>query len=581
MNPTTDSPPATIRARIHESAVKRVTRAYGGTLADIFSEGLQNSRRAGATHIRISVAAPTAQPSDVAATGETPLTVTIADDGQGIADPAVLLSFGENGWSDELVRREDAAGFGFASLARRNCIVSSRPRPTGGEVLPGWHVSLSPEHFLGDAEAAVHGDEAAPFPHGTSISFEAAESLAAIRGAAEERRPALPVAGRLREPHRRRSPGEEPLPRRAFSTAPSMPSPGAASRSASSGIAIPATTTPTSTSSAHLAGPAAHGGDRSRCDLDRAGRCGDCPGLELVLPARKEAVENALPRRDARGGPPRDLPRPWRPSLAALRLRGLDARERGRHRIGAAAGPAAALAALRGERQRLARPAEARCGRPRRAGHGLRSRAAGGASTLARGRTGRHRITSLRGRPQARRLRLVRRARPGDGHDHPGRRRRQVDGDRGLPAARAAGSAFRGAAGPARGDPHRARRPPAVGTAGHARHSGRSRLRGRGLVMVEDALPLVTVDSALQPHALAELLRAGFFSPSDDADSDSWETQLERFDESALHLADAPAAVGRGGLQDLARRRPSAASRSGSARRTGPSISGSAGPTSA
>ena len=54
---------------------------------------------------------------------------------------------------------------------------------------------------------------------------------------------------------------------------------------------------------------------------------------------------------------------------------------------------------------------------------------------------------------------------------------------------------------------------------------------------IDEALPLVTVDSALQPHELAELLRAGFFSPSDDADSDSWETQRDGFDESALHLA--------------------------------------------
>ena len=52
-----------------------------------------------------------------------------------------------------------------------------------------------------------------------------------------------------------------------------------------------------------------------------------------------------------------------------------------------------------------------------------------------------------------------------------------------------------------------------------------------------DALPLVTAHSSIQPHGLAELLRAGFFSPSDDADSDSYETQRERFDEEALHLA--------------------------------------------
>ena len=52
-----------------------------------------------------------------------------------------------------------------------------------------------------------------------------------------------------------------------------------------------------------------------------------------------------------------------------------------------------------------------------------------------------------------------------------------------------------------------------------------------------DALPLVTADSTIQPHQLAELLRGGFFSPSDDADSDSYETQRDRFDEEALHMA--------------------------------------------
>ena len=47
----------TIRARIHESAVKRVTRIYAATLADIFAETLQNSRRAGAVRVHITVAA--------------------------------------------------------------------------------------------------------------------------------------------------------------------------------------------------------------------------------------------------------------------------------------------------------------------------------------------------------------------------------------------------------------------------------------------------------------------------------------------------------------------------------------------
>ena len=44
-------------------------------------------------------------------------------------------------------------------------------------------------------------------------------------------------------------------------------------------------------------------------------------------------------------------------------------------------------------------------------------------------------------------------------------------------------------------------------------------------------------DSTLQPHGLAELLTAGFFSPSDDADSDSYTTQRDRFHDEALHMA--------------------------------------------
>ena len=180
MNQIARTPPAKIRARIHDNALKRVTRIYASTLADVLTETLQNSRRGGATGVRISVGTLTDQPG-----GETRFTVTIADDGTGIADPAVLLSFGENGWSDDLVRREDAAGFGFVSLSRRGCTVASRPRSPDGHTLPGWRVDLAPEHFLGEAEAEVHAEDSAPFPHGTSISFEATESAAAIRNAAE------------------------------------------------------------------------------------------------------------------------------------------------------------------------------------------------------------------------------------------------------------------------------------------------------------------------------------------------------------------------------------------------------------
>ena len=42
MNPTSATIPPTVRARIHESAVRPVTRIYAATLADIFAE---NSRQ--------------------------------------------------------------------------------------------------------------------------------------------------------------------------------------------------------------------------------------------------------------------------------------------------------------------------------------------------------------------------------------------------------------------------------------------------------------------------------------------------------------------------------------------------------
>ena len=285
----------TIRARIHDSAVRRVTLIYASTLSDVFLEALQNSRRAGATRVRISVAALNEDPAGRAAgTGETPLTVTVADDGTGIADPAVLLSFGENGWSDELVRREDAAGFGFASLSRRGCTVSSRPRSPDGQTMPGWTVDLAPPHFLGEREAEVRTGDGAPFPHGTSISFRATDSAAAIRNAAANAACHYPLPVMFAD-GTADAPDDEELPRRAFLD-------GAVHAEQWRGLVFGVfrdrrggyndpdlnffgLTLPVRLPTVETVhGPAW----TVRADV------GDCPGLELVLPARKEAVENAF-----------------------------------------------------------------------------------------------------------------------------------------------------------------------------------------------------------------------------------------------------------------------------------------------
>ena len=60
---------------------------------------------------------------------------------------------------------------------------------------------------------------------------------------------------------------------------------------------------------------------------------------------------------------------------------------------------------------------------------------------------------------------------------------------------------------------------------------------GEAWAWLADVRPLVTADSAIEPAELADVLREAFFSPSDESDADSWETQRTRFEEEAMHLA--------------------------------------------
>ncbi|MDE0382180.1 MAG: hypothetical protein OXI20_23340 [Rhodospirillales bacterium] len=535
MSHPTEFASRTIRARIHESAVKRVTRTYAATLAEIFTELLQNARRAAATRIRIAVERAA---DDRTRTGESQFTVTVADDGTGIADPAVLLSFGENGWSDELVRREDAAGFGFASLARRGCAVSSRPRAPDGAISAGWKVELESAHFLGEAEAGVQTHDEAPYPYGTSISFVATEALTAVRNAAENAARHYPLPVIFEDRTEDRSGAGEELPRRAFLD-------GAVHAEPWRGLAfgvfrdrrhgyndpdlnfhgltlpvrLPAVET--------VNGPAW----TVRADID------DCPDLELVLPARKEAVENGFladmreaarlavyramaadpdPRpayqdwtRAREAGidiaPPPAMLRPWRPCVADSEY----------WRDPPRPVPAGADAMVMNcdpeppEAQALWRAAE-RAGIETRLFEAdrrldgypwydaierivrIRTEATVERRPYALDtypvpeRTGAPKAPLPR-RPDAIRMSLTVRAGKGVG--------RMIDLDADLAFA------------------------------------------GEAWAWVGDALPLVAAGSAIRPFELAGLMRAGFFSFSDDADADSWETQRNRFDEEALHIA--------------------------------------------
>ena len=163
----------TISARVHDSAIAHVPKLFTDSLCAIFTELLQNARRAGATRLDINTDTTCATPPNPAAH-----CITVADNGAGIADPAILLSFGETGWDNATATREDAAGMGIAALARRGCIVHTAVRTT-----PAWKVTLTPAHFLGHESAPVHLTSTTgtqPYPYGTAITFAATEDLPAI-----------------------------------------------------------------------------------------------------------------------------------------------------------------------------------------------------------------------------------------------------------------------------------------------------------------------------------------------------------------------------------------------------------------
>ena len=525
-----DATARTIHARIHDSAIKRVTRTFAATIADGFSEILQNSRRAGATRVRVAVAG-----------SDGDLAVTVTDDGAGIADPAVLLSFGENGWSEELVQREDAAGMGMLSLARRGCTVSSRLRSADGCPSPGWRVALLPEHFLGQVDAAVEPDDAAPWPHGTAVTFRATgtETADAIRhaiGTAAWHYP-LPVVFE----HVPETPaGGEVLERRAFLD-------GALhverwrgivfgvfrDRWAGFGLNDPDVNFHGLTVTVRLPAVETVTGARWTVVADIV----NCPELELVLPARKEAVEtpfleemreaarlaiyramaaNADPRpsfedweraRDAGIdiAPPRPELRPWRPGLADI--------ENWQEPAKPARVPDDALLMdcdpEPPEAQAFHRAARRNDIAGRLFEPDKRLAGFGWYDAIER-IVNIHTEVTAEGRSFAL-----------DSYPVPERNGAPEPPLPVRPDAICMSLAVRPATGPGR----------ILDLATDVAFAGEA------WSWVWDAMPLVTVGSDIEPFALAELLCAGFFSPSDDSEADSWERQRDVFDAEALHVA--------------------------------------------
>ena len=522
--------PASIRARVHDGAIDRVTRFFNSTVADAAVELIQNARRSGATRLDIvTEAVPAAEASGG-------IRVTVTDDGHGIADPAVLLSFGESGWDEDTAQREDPAGIGVYALSKRGCTVSSRPRTADAEPSPGWRATLTPDCFLGKDDAPVHACDGAPWPHGTAISFMTEQTPEAIEAAVDGAARHCPLSITF---------NGEAIERRAFLD-------GALHveiwrglafgvfRNRLTGFHTPDLNFHGLTLAVRLptVGSIEGGTWSVRADIR------SCPELELVLPARKEAVETPFldevrdaarlaiyramaaadpaPRvawtdrkRASNAGielpePPAEL-RPWRPGTADID----DWRDAPPF---APVGADALVMAFDPEpqdTQAFHRAAERAGIAGRLFEADTRFEGYGWYDALARLTNVATDITE------------------GD-VTHP------------LDALRAADGEASGAA-TVPGVPDTLVRPDAI-------HMHLNIVRGDGLpetmtipadlafvgegwTWVAEARPLVTRESNLTPVQLMQLLCASFFSPSDDAESDSYETQKTRFEDDAMHIA--------------------------------------------
>ena len=404
--------PAAIRARVHDGAIDRVTRFFASSLAEAFIELIQNSRRSGATRVDVVTEAVAC----AGASGD--IRVTVSDDGDGIADPAVLLSFGESGWDEDTARLRGPRRDGrlcalearlrdFLAGARRRRPYRSRlARRAHARVLPrqgggrrgGGRCPLAPRHLdLVHRRREPRHDRrrrrsrCAPLPAARHLQRRGLHA----EGLPRRRRPcralARPRLRRLQEQaHRLQQPRPQlprPHPRRAPAFAP-----GRRGR--------------------HLVGACRHRG------LPRAGAGAARP---------QGGRPDPLPRRDARAPQRLAIYRALAAADPAPRVSFADYRKAADAGIALPVPPAE----LRSWRPGIADIDDWRAAPPyapsrrRHTGYGGRSRTAGRPGLLARRRAGRDRRPPVRERHPLRGLRLVRRSRQGARRPHRRDRRRR------------------------------------------------------------------------------------------------------------------------------------------------------------
>ena len=154
-------PVRTITGPSNPDEISQLTTRFHASLREMLTETLRNARRDGASAIRITIEQATQSPRPEG------FRITIEDDGIGINDPAELLAEG----ADQQRRH-------YPSLARHQCTITSRARAHHARQNDGTRVELRAEHFLGTAPATVTADDTAPTPSGTRVGFNAPASMA-------------------------------------------------------------------------------------------------------------------------------------------------------------------------------------------------------------------------------------------------------------------------------------------------------------------------------------------------------------------------------------------------------------------
>src|SRR5579884_1821937 len=143
--------PSKIVAKVHSGILQKADRLFRNDDAGMWTELLQNARRAGSTAVLVSMKENESAPISTM--------ITVLDDGRGIEDFQKLLTLGASGWPEATQTAEDPAGMGFFSLCHSTVEVHS-----GNEL-----VSIDPDVFLGKKSAKVEtSSEHVP---GTQVRF--------------------------------------------------------------------------------------------------------------------------------------------------------------------------------------------------------------------------------------------------------------------------------------------------------------------------------------------------------------------------------------------------------------------------